>query len=532
MTHLFDANLVRLLCSCGLLKPITGIYFCRHCLKLRCANCVSHEMDMLYCPSCLENMPSPEARLKKNRCGNCFDCPSCGQSLSTRASSIQSPDPEHPSRNIQRKLYYLACTGCRWTSRDVNIPDQTVATGGWPELEAPNKERIMSLLEHYRAVAQRDKMDKERKRLAAARVKTASAALLRDTTADKLATVSPSLANVRKSLAAMSTYAQKGDTPLNSTLAPAEATEDVEGLPDDIFTEPVVLTQVCSMEQRLRSPEQQPSKCSSLYPLHKHMLVKRSLRCRHCEHNLSKPEYNPSSIKFKIQLGAYYHVPEVRLVQPVQLVVGEETRVELSLCNPTPHIMPLALLPFLPDLMQDTACAAGTPTPSSVSRFIEVPSESCLPELCTNITLPQGQLLLAPRDDTAEYGDTDSQTPYKDDPQVVTWRRANKVGVTVCVTPDVATDELYIGFLLRYDYTNTIISASSGLTVGGSMPLGLSTGPTSFGSGPSSGPSSMSDPSPSLNLTASTESRTVTLNVPVIVGLGSVSASSLSVSRE
>jgi dynactin 4 len=34
------------------------------------------------------------------------------------------------------------------------------------------------------------------------------------------------------------------------------------------------------------------------------------LYCR-CEHNLSKPEYNPTSIKFKIQLAAYYHVPEI-----------------------------------------------------------------------------------------------------------------------------------------------------------------------------------------------------------------------------
>ncbi|KAA0195581.1 hypothetical protein HAZT_HAZT006321 [Hyalella azteca] len=300
MAHLFDANLVRLLCSCGLMKPITGIYFCRHCVKLRCSNCVSHELDMRYCPNCLENMPAPEARLKKNRCGNCFDCPSCGQSLSTRLS-IQSPDPEQPSRSIQRKLYFLSCSGCRWTSRDVNIPDQTVeltgvdqATGGWPEQEPPNKERILSLLEHYRAVALRDKMDS-------------------------------SLASAKKSLAAINTYAHKfyatkiinvisctnkafscvkGDTPLTSQLTPAEASEEVEGLPDDIFTEPVVLAQVCSVEQRLRSPEQQPSQSSSLYPLHKHMLVKRSLRCRHCEHNLSKPEYNPSSIKFKIQLGA------------------------------------------------------------------------------------------------------------------------------------------------------------------------------------------------------------------------------------
>ena len=61
---------------------------------------------------------------------------------------------------------------------------------------------------------------------------------------------------------------------------------------------------VCNMSQRLWCPEHQPHSSSELYPLHKHMLVKRSLRCRHCEHNIIKAEYNPSSIKFKIQLAA------------------------------------------------------------------------------------------------------------------------------------------------------------------------------------------------------------------------------------
>lgn len=46
MTHLFQGHRVRLLCSCGLLRSITSIYFCRHCLKLRCGNCVSHEVSV------------------------------------------------------------------------------------------------------------------------------------------------------------------------------------------------------------------------------------------------------------------------------------------------------------------------------------------------------------------------------------------------------------------------------------------------------------------------------------------------------
>lgn len=47
MAHLFQVDRVRLLCSCGVLKPITAIYLCRHCLKLRCGNCVSHEVSFV-----------------------------------------------------------------------------------------------------------------------------------------------------------------------------------------------------------------------------------------------------------------------------------------------------------------------------------------------------------------------------------------------------------------------------------------------------------------------------------------------------
>lgn len=510
---------------------------------------------MLYCPSCLENMPSPEARLKKNRCGNCFDCPSCGQSLSTRASSIQGPDPEQPNRSVQRKLYYLACTGCRWTSRDVNIPDQIVATGRWPEQDVSNQERIHALLEHYRAVAQRDKLDRERKRLAAARVKNASSFLrgagkgdLTAAAEDKLSSVSPSIASVRKSLAAMTTYSLKGETPLHSTLEPSTPFDDVEALPDTIFTEPVQLSQVCTMSQRLSSPEHQPSTASSLYPLHKHMLVKRSLRCRHCEHNLSKPEYNPSSIKFKIQLAAYYHVPELRLVRNVSLEPGQEACVQVSLCNPTPHAMPVALLPFLPQqhfdaltAASDTTAAAATTSegkgsgaPSllsttsggSLTRLVEVPCEKGLPvALNSSVRLPQGQLTLAARDDTAEYDDADAaRQAYRDDPQVVAWRRANKVGVDIYVTPDPEEQDVHIGFMLRYDYTNTVIATTGIGTSSGPVSLGpnLASGPTSMGSGPSSGPNSISGATSLGSLSTTAESRTVTLNVPVVVKVGRV----------
>jgi hypothetical protein len=120
-------RLIRYQCSCGISQPLCKLYFCRHCLDLRCGFCVSHEVDSHYCPNCLENMPSAEARLKKNRCANCFDCPSCGHTLSTRATSMQIQAPTEDGTNVKmvtKKVYYLACAFCRWTSRDVGIPDQ------------------------------------------------------------------------------------------------------------------------------------------------------------------------------------------------------------------------------------------------------------------------------------------------------------------------------------------------------------------------------------------------------------------------
>ncbi|RXG72012.1 Dynactin subunit 4 [Armadillidium vulgare] len=114
-------------------------------------------------------------------------------------------------------------------------------------------------------------------------------------------------------------------------------------------------------EQRLAVPDRQPEQTKDLYPLHKHLLVKKSHRCRQCEHNLSKPEYNPSSIKFKIQLGAYYnssiivaflisyHVPELRLFKEVELKWGVASPMLITLCNPTPHDMTVMLLPYSHD---------------------------------------------------------------------------------------------------------------------------------------------------------------------------------------
>lgn len=171
MVNIFESNIVDYVCGCGHLNPITKLFFCRHCLKPRCGFCVCHEVrecdfflpslssqtpffekiifvfhtnqvDSHFCYNCLENIPSGEAKLKKYRCNKCFECPSCQHTLSSRATSVQvaraegdakadtsgaSPAAEgekSAAKTTTRKMYYLSCLACRWTSRDAGLPDQ------------------------------------------------------------------------------------------------------------------------------------------------------------------------------------------------------------------------------------------------------------------------------------------------------------------------------------------------------------------------------------------------------------------------
>lgn len=84
-------------------------------------------MDTIFCGKCSENIPSTEARVRKNRCGNCYTCPSCKQELSVRIASSKAPTANNPedAKTVPKKMYYLSCPFCRWSSRDVGIPDQS-----------------------------------------------------------------------------------------------------------------------------------------------------------------------------------------------------------------------------------------------------------------------------------------------------------------------------------------------------------------------------------------------------------------------
>lgn len=138
------------------------------------------QVDSHFCRNCLENIPSSEAKLRKNKCNSCFDCPSCDSVLSARATSIQVPmtsgsEAEQSQdansslassgKMVTKKMYYLACLACRYTSRDVGISDQASQNFCWPEQEYKHANRFGKVLDYYQSVVLHDKqMKQEEKR--------------------------------------------------------------------------------------------------------------------------------------------------------------------------------------------------------------------------------------------------------------------------------------------------------------------------------------------------------------------------------
>jgi len=230
--------------------------------------------------------------------------------------------------------------------------------------------------------------------------------------------------------------------------------------------------------------------------------VKRSLRCRVCERNISKPEYSPVSIKFKIQLNAYFHVPQIRLMTPLNepLLPGGTARIVLRLANPTHFPTAIKFLPFsfvalkkdgntgydpTRESSTDVSLPSNVPTPSNSITIIAKPgvtsaeSSQIMKEIHVlpvrnesffqncDLIPPTQEIVLPPRDETSDFDDFAETPDFNDDPKFVPWRKANKAAVYLDVarklanSPDEDKDTPVLGLTIEYDYVNTIVALES-----------------------------------------------------------------------
>ena len=116
--------------------------------------------------------------------------------------------------------------------------------------------------------------------------------------------------------------------------------------------------------------------------------------------------------------------------------MGETSRVEITITNPTQYHQNVALLPV--DISKDFAA---------------------------EVILPNTTFKLSPKDDTGDLSlDLDnnfSENRVVDDPNVVSFRTGNKIGVYLFVTPLTMDRDCIVEFRLKHDYVVTFLPLSS-----------------------------------------------------------------------
>lgn len=236
-----------------------------------------------------------------------------------------------------------------------------------------------------------------------------------------------------------------------------------------------MLNNVTTLRQRLNNAAVQPVSVNDLHPQHKSLSIKRSLRCRQCEHYVVKPEFNPNSIKYRIHSLASYHVPEVRLMRRYMLKAGESSQIQVKFINPTMHDMIICIteLPSAAEelaeiddlqtkfdqqmLIGGSAASAGVGSPFgalvAAAGHVQVPKPVAV-ALTGTVQLPDAPFVVNRRDDTTEY---DGETKTQDEPRFVMWRRSNKVAIELTVHPldGKPGDEVIVGFRIGHNYMNS-----------------------------------------------------------------------------
>ena len=426
-------------CSCSQLAPLAELYFCRHCKVARCQDCVSTVSDTYFCPHCFETTPISEAKNKKNRCNHCFQCPRCASTLTTRSIIVpsevlgeQSPKKVESSSSTSSpslrsslsrspggtKSYYLSCTHCKWSTRDVGIKDKRSPID-FKDPPSQHQDRIDKLVAFYKEFALRDQADREKVKKSGRKGRSFSALL------DPSKFIG-SRANVQES----PTLSRRvtSQVPWDSTLIQkmgSKASDSPEPPPDALYTSELDVESVPTLQQRLLDPIHQPSSVDHFTPRPLHLVGKKLLRCKGCDHILLKAEINPSSTRFKIQQIALHTFPQVRIFEPPKMEVGEPCEVLLSVTNAVNSLVTISLHP----LYKEIAARLG---------------EKLVPSI-----LPEGNFQLTPNDDVGDLLDGE-EDELEGAEEYIHSRLLGKLVLKFRITPPATTDEVVLGFVMEF----------------------------------------------------------------------------------
>ncbi|KAI9595670.1 dynactin p62 family-domain-containing protein [Syncephalis fuscata] len=407
--------------------PVSKLYFCEDCHVIKCPRCTNDDIICYYCPNCLFEVPTASVKGEKNRCmRNCFQCPSCYNTLTVTAEE-QSAAGASAAGTAQPVAtgYYLACSTCRWDSREVQLTFER-PTGLAAQIQKIEDGRhevreFEHLKEHFERIMRNNTTPT-----------TGFTSIF-----SNLAAVS--LQQMRSRSSAVTGGSDDIDEatgdPIYKSLSLTQELEDEESRQVE---EAMTLTdaeQVPTLQQRHSHPSEQPFNISALQPERIHLRVKRSKRCRSCRIMIIKPDQKAMSTQFKIKMMAIHYVPNITIAQLPTLRVGETTRIVLRFANPLYFPIDVLIEQIESDEFKVLA------KEFNVTEFSDVWYYD------NDIGGPASATLLAARAQR-EQNKTDL-------PEGVFNQKGSSTCILVEVKPSAVTDELKFSFLVKYSFIET-----------------------------------------------------------------------------
>ena len=333
------------------LFPPEHLLYCEECLDIKCPRCVTEEIICWYCPSCLFETPSSMVKSEGNRCArNCYNCPICTAQLITASVGDTKSGP-----------FILNCNYCMWTSLDIGISFEKpsnirgqldrIANGGKPKQssrsDATDLTRKSSLAKEpfspndVNADANPLSREEDSTDLDPTARFNALRSFYKDqitasstdqgglpTSALDLAYSSPSsLARI------MNLYSNIGNPSVKKSRQKPhimrEALHKKEGLqtssssvsqPQSDYIDTPSLSQL-AYQQPSYLGDPSASNISLLRPMPTLLRTKRSKRCAECKHILVKPEFKPTSTRYRIKLITLNYLPFITF-KPVPVSGG------------------------------------------------------------------------------------------------------------------------------------------------------------------------------------------------------------------
>jgi len=347
--------------------PLSSLLFCEECDAVRCEQCVTCELNCYYCPNCLFEVPAANIRSQKNRCArNCFLCPQCQHTLSAVAtdppSSSYGDDPQEPQASLGEAPFFLACSFCRWDSKQVGISFEkpTFLAQQLHQADSSPSELLEfdKLKEHFEGYLKSQTQvtplstshhaHRQAGNMGSPAHLAASLALSKEVpSVSRYGTqlgLSTSVFKLRSnhSLMGGSSVALpanlnpdgtwKEDIPVYESLFPpgtakkSSLKKDSDRLafyrhgdPADASDQPtsnggnLLIEQLTPIEKKWEEAWDHLDRVQDLKPSRVPLRSKRTKRCPTCQHILIKPEQKAQSIRFKIKLIASNYLPLIEL---------------------------------------------------------------------------------------------------------------------------------------------------------------------------------------------------------------------------